>query len=495
MSRLPSSLALIAVCAVLSAPAAGAAEPPRSFTVAAAGDILIHGRVADFAHQYAGGDGYDFTPMLTPIEPWISEADLAICHLESALSVDDTHLSFEPYVYVAPYEIVDAIAAAGYDDCSLASNHATDGGERGIREAIEVFDSRGMPHTGTGCSEDERLPNKYEVNGVIVGHISYTYGVNGSSRLGECVVNVIDADAILADAAWARAQGAEFVIVSLHWGAERNPPPTPQQQALAEILLTSTDVDLILGHHAHVIQPIDWIGNKLVVYGMGNHLSNQNPVYGPDYYATEDGVVVHLTVTEQPDGSFATSDVQFTPTWVNWHGYDILPVAFSLAYGPEELHSYLEASWQHTVSRFTMLTDAEPTPAEWPPVMCQGRAATIVGTERPDLLIGTSGDDVIVGRGGGDTIWGHSGDDLICGGGGNDYVAGGTGSDTLSGGDGDDFLHGDTGADVLWGDDGADSLEGGSDDDLLHGGGSDLLVGGGGNNTCFDDHEDVPCVH
>ncbi len=493
MPRLRSSIALIAVAAVLSGSPAGAAENPRSFTIAAAGDILIHGRVAEYAHGYADGDGYDFSSMFTPIEPWISEADLAICHLESALSADDTHLSFEPYVYVAPYEIADAIAGAGYDDCSLASNHSTDGGERGVREAIEVLDSLGIRHAGTGCSEAERLPNIYEVKGVAVAHISYTYGVSGPSRLGECVVNVINADAILADARWARQNGAEFVIVSLHWGVENNPPPTLEQQTLAETLLNSPDVDLILGHHAHVIQPIDWINGKLVVYGMGNHLSNQNSVYGPKYYATEDGVVVHVTVTEQPDGHFATTDVQFTPTWVNWHGYDILPVAFNLAYGPEELRPELEASMQRTVDRFTMLTDAETTPAEWPAVMCWGRAATIIGTNGPDLLIGTAGDDVIVGRGGGDTIWGHGGDDYICGRDGSDYIAGGTGDDVISGDEGHDFIHGDTGADSLWGDAGADTLDGGAGDDSLHGGSGDLLIGGAGADTCRDGLQDVSC--
>jgi poly-gamma-glutamate capsule biosynthesis protein CapA/YwtB (metallophosphatase superfamily) len=494
MPRLRSSIALIAVCAVVLATAASADESPRSFTIAAAGDILIHGRVAEYAHGYADGQGYDFSSMFAPIEPWISDADLAICHLESALSSDNTHLSFEPYVYVAPHEIADAIAGAGYDDCSLASNHSTDGGERGVREAIEVFDALDIGHTGTGCTEAERLPEIYEVRDVAVAHISYTYGVSGSSRLGDCVVNVINADAILADARWARQNGAEFVIVSLHWGVENHPPPTSEQQALAETLLSSPDVDLILGHHAHVIQPIDWIDDRLVVYGMGNHLSNQNSVYGPDYYATEDGVLVHITVTEQADGHFATTEVQFTPTWVNWHGYDILPVAFNLEYGPEELRPELEASLQRTVERFTMLTDAETTTAEWPVVMCWGRAATIIGTDGPDLLIGTGGDDVIVGRAGGDTIWGHGGNDYICGRDGNDYIAGGTGDDVISGDDGSDFLHGDTGNDSLWGDDGTNSLEGGAGDDLLNGKAGDLLVGGAGEDTCRDRLQDVPCA-
>jgi len=462
----------------LTAPAAGADEPPRSFTIAATGDILIHGMVAQAAAAYAGGEGYDFTPMLAPTEPWIAEADLAICHLEGNLSPTNTGLSYYPR-FIGPHEVAEAIAAVGYDTCSLAGNHALDGGRRGLEDTIALLEEQGVAHEGTARSEQERLPGFYEVKGIRVAHLDYTYGTNGLPRSAPYEVNIIDRDAILADARWARDQGAEFVILTLHWGIEKHHPPTGTQAALAEELLGSPDIDLILGSHAHVVQPIDWVNGKVVVYGMGNHLSNQNSIWGPDYYSTEDGLMVHLTVTEQPDGSFATTRVQYTPTLVEFRSYRVLPIAWALAAGEGD-PALLQASWDRTVAHVTML-DADGldlTPAAWEPLSCRGLAATVVGTAGDEVLVGTPGDDVIVGRGGDDVILALEGNDLICAGGGNDTIWGGDGWDTLWGGEGADVLHGGAGRDRLYGEEGNDTLWGGPDGDALYGGdGDDTLLG------------------
>jgi poly-gamma-glutamate capsule biosynthesis protein CapA/YwtB (metallophosphatase superfamily) len=488
-SRLRRWLPFLLLPALL-APAAGADEPPRSFTIAASGDILIHGAVARAAAAYAGDGGYDFTPMLAPTEPWIGEADLAICHLEGTLSPTNTGLSYYP-LFVAPYQVADAIAATGYDACSLAGNHALDGGEQGLEQTIALLEERGIAHEGTARSEEERLPGLYEVNGVTVAHLDYTYGLNGLSRPHWYSVNIIDRTAILDDARWARDQGAEFVILTIHWGVEYNHPPTGEQAALAEELLASPDIDLILGSHAHVVQPIDRVGDEVVVYGMGNHLSNQNSMWGPKYYSTEDGLIVQVTVTEQPDGSFAATRVEYTPTWVEMGTYRVLPIAWAQAAGEGDA-VLLAASWERTAATVTMLGAAglEATPAAWGALSCRGHAATLVGTAGDDVLVGTPGDDVIVGRGGNDVILALAGDDLVCAGDGDDTVWGGPGRDELWGGEGDDDLFGDAGPDRLYGEQGDDTLWGGTDDDFLIGGdgddrllgheGDDLLTGGSG---------------
>ncbi|MBM3695076.1 MAG: CapA family protein, partial [Actinobacteria bacterium] len=399
-------LGAVVLLLALAGPAAAAEDSPRTFTIAAAGDILIHRMVAQQAAVYAGGDGYDFYPMLAPTEPWIAEADLAICHLEGTLSATNTGLSYYP-LFVAPYQIADAIAAVGYDACSLASNHAMDGGESGLIQTIEQLEARGIAHQGTARSEEERLPGLYRVKGVTVGHLDYTYSLNGLPRPHRYSVNVIDREAILADARWAREHGAEFVILSIHWGEENHHPPTAQQAALAADLMASPDIDLILGSHAHVVQPIGWVNGKVVVYGMGNHLSNQNQIWGPSYWSTEDGLMVYLTVTEQPDGTFATTRVQYTATWVEMGSYRVLPIDWALAAGEGDRH-LMTASRQRTLANVTMLgtEGLEATTATWPPLLCRGRPATIVGTAGPDVLVGTPGDDVIAGRGGNDLILG-----------------------------------------------------------------------------------------
>jgi hypothetical protein len=488
--------AAASILLTLPFPAVGTAdEPPRSFTIAASGDILIHSSVARAAAAYGEAGAYDFTPMLAPTEPWIAEADLAICHLEGALSPDDTGLSYYP-LFVAPHTVADAIAAAGYDACSLAGNHALDRGRQGLEETIELLEARGIAHEGTARTEEERLPGLYRVKGVTVAHLDYTYGLNGLPRPAWYSVNVIDPEAILADARWAREQGAEFVVLTIHWGVEYQHAPTTEQEALADTLTASPDIDLILGSHAHVVQPIARVNGKVVVYGMGNHLSNQNSVWGAKYYSTEDGVIVQVTVTEQPGGGFAATRVEYTPTWVEMPTYRVLPVEWARSVGVGNA-ALLAASAQRTTGYITMLATEglEASPAAWPPMLCQGRVAGLVGTAGPDVLIGTPGNDVITGRGGHDTIYGFGGDDLICGGDGDDTLWGGPGLDHLLGGDGDDRLYGgpdrDTlrgqaGHDTLWGDGEADTLSGGDGDDVLYGHeGDDLLIAGPGTDRLW----------
>ncbi|NIR37462.1 MAG: CapA family protein, partial [Actinobacteria bacterium] len=292
---------------------------------------------------------------------------LAICHLEGTLSPTNTGLAGFPR-FTAPREVGDALARAGYDVCSTAGNHAADRGWQGIVDTLDVLDAAGVGHDGTARTEAERLPSLRDVNGVRVAHLSYTYGLNGLGRPEPWAVNVTDETSIRADAAWAKENGAEFVILSLHWGVERHVPPTAGQEALARSLLEDSDVDLILGTHAHVIQPIDRIGDKVVVYGMGNSLSNQFTRWGlPYYYATEDGVVVHLTVTEV-DGRFVVTDTSFTPTTVEWATYRVMASDHSLAIGDGAYPDNLAESRARTVERILMLgvDDVEVTGAAWP---------------------------------------------------------------------------------------------------------------------------------
>jgi poly-gamma-glutamate synthesis protein (capsule biosynthesis protein) len=346
---------------------------PRSFTIAAAGDVLIHRRISEVARTNPGE--YDFSPMFSLIKPWIEVADLAICHLEVTLSPDNSGLAFFPK-FVAPHEIADAIAAAGYDTCSIAGNHALDAGWPGVVTTLDFLDAAGVRHDGTARNQEERLPGLYEVAGVTVAHLSYTYGTNGQPIPPDhpYAINVIDAPAILADARWARDNGAEFVIVSLHWGLENVVGPTGSQVALAEILLGSPYVDLILGAHAHVVQPIGQINGKYVVYGMGNQLSNQNGAFGEEYFSTEDGLTVLIRVSERPDGTFAADGIDIVPTWVRNLDYQIFAVANALAEGVTPTWA-LETSLQRTQGRVRSLgapgIRLAPSPPPTAPCACR----------------------------------------------------------------------------------------------------------------------------
>jgi poly-gamma-glutamate synthesis protein (capsule biosynthesis protein) len=340
----------------------------RSFTIAATGDVLIHEAIATVARPT---DGYDFAPLLAPIGRWLEPADLAICHLEGTLSPTNTGLLYQqgdthPAYFNAPREVADALAATGYDACSTASNHALDRGSDGITETLDVLDGAGIAHAGTARNPAEQGASLYEVTGVVVGHISATFGTNvAGSPDRPWEVDRIDTEALLAEANRAREQGAEFVVLSLHWGTEYRPQPTQYQVDLADALLGSADIDLILGHHAHVVQPIDRIGDEVVVYGMGNHISNIRGRADGSKNGGEDGVIVHITVTEQTDGGFLATEVRFTPTWVDPVTKEVLPVAVALQTDNPNVGA-LEASWLRTVERISLFGALGVEPTEVP---------------------------------------------------------------------------------------------------------------------------------
>lgn len=333
--------------------------PPRTFTIAATGDILVHSSVWEKAREYglASGQGFDFRPMFRKVKGILSAADLAICHLETPLSPDNRNLSSYP-IFNVPKEVADAVAFAGYDACSTASNHSLDQGPDGIAATLRALDAAGIEHAGMARNKAEaRRPTLLEVNGVTVGHLSYSYGFNGfvppSAR--PWVANRIDPPAIMDEARRARERGAEFVVVSLHWGTEYATAPTAFQLDVAGQLAKAPAIDLILGHHAHVVQPIGRIGSKYVVYGMGNLLSNMTSSLGSA--GVQDGVIVHLLVEERGK-RFAVKRVTYTPTWVEqgttWR---ILPVAVMLdaRTTPDATRGLLEASWSRTVSAIESL--------------------------------------------------------------------------------------------------------------------------------------------
>ncbi len=493
MRRVSASVGLVLLFAAIPAHAGEPDPEARSFTIAASGDILIMDSVRQVADAHAPGyRTHDFFPMFARIEPWISSADLAICHIETPLlsagssitraSPNSPHPSFS-----APPELVDALVATGYDACSTAANHALDWGLDGLIASLDVLDEAGLGHTGTFRSPAENHPSLYEVNGVTVAHGSYTFGTNLIFVPEKWAVNYLDLEKMLSDAAWAREQGAEFVMFSIHWGKDYQVLPSERQLEYVAPLMASPDIDLIVGHHAHVIQPIDVINGKYVVYGMSNHLSNIRGWPHIERNGAEDGMIVHFEVTEQDDGSFEVTDLSYTPTWVHPNTKEIVPVQHTLAYEPGWREGDLRASLRRTVERAGLLGfTGGTTPTPWPAISCRGKVATILGSQGDDLLIGTDGDDVIVTRGGDDAVWAGDGDDLVCLGAGDDFVNGGDGDDYIRAGDGNDLVMGHGGADTLWGGDGDDVVSGLGGSDLIIGEpGDDSLVGGDGDDVIW----------
>jgi poly-gamma-glutamate synthesis protein (capsule biosynthesis protein) len=331
--------------------------PPRTGTMAFGGDVLIHSGVWKAADT---GAGYDFSPMLAPIAPQLSAADLAICHLEVTLARPEDGLSSYPR-FRAPRALAGDLAEAGFDGCSVASNHALDFGEQGVVATLDALDEAGLAHAGTARSPEENArPAVYDVNGIAVAQLSYAYGFNGfvppAGR--EWLVDQIDPALILADAQAARDAGAELVVVSLHWGNEYRHEVVEAQQTVADALAAEPGaVDLVVGHHTHVVQPISKVGEVWVVWGMGNLLSNNAPRCCPT--ETTDGVIVTATIGDIA-GGVGVTDVAFTPTWNERSTFRVLPAAATIAAGSApELDADLRASYERTAGYILGLGAAE----------------------------------------------------------------------------------------------------------------------------------------
>ena len=328
------------------------ASTPRGFTLLASGDVLPHRSVVERARAYGARSGhpYDFGPMFAAIRPIVSAADLAVCHLETPLSPSGHDLSGYP-TFNAPPQLAAAIRDAGYDACSVASNHSMDRGPPGVAGTLGVLDKASLGHAGMARSPREAQHTLLTVRGVRVALLSYTYGLNGF-RLPPrrpWLVNLLSPGRILAATRAARRAGSQFTVVFLHWGQEYRSAPTPAQRKLAAKLLADPSVDLILGHHAHVVQPVQRIHSKWVAFGMGNSLSAQSAACCPA--ATQDGVLLHVTVARQ-NGRLVVEKVRYTPTWVEHPSYRIRPVLEALANGSASpaIRAMLRGSLQRTTA-------------------------------------------------------------------------------------------------------------------------------------------------
>jgi poly-gamma-glutamate synthesis protein (capsule biosynthesis protein) len=286
-----------------------ATPAPRSFTVVASGDVLLHTPLWDQARQdaaAAGEPGYDFGPMFASVQPVVSSADLAICHMETPLGDPDGPFSSYPTFNVPP-QVATTLADIGYDTCTTASNHSIDKGAAGVQRTLDALDAAGIKHAGTARDEVEwATPTLLRVGDVTVASLSYTFSFNGLRRPRDkpWLANPIDVDTILFDARRARIAGADVVIVSLHFGTEYSSSPNRYQLDIGRDLIGSPDIDLIIGHHAHVVQPMEKVGGKWIAYGMGNEVSNQTRE------GTRDGIMPRFTFSEVSRGVFQVTRVE-----------------------------------------------------------------------------------------------------------------------------------------------------------------------------------------
>lgn len=289
----------------------------REITLSAIGDILIHDRVYDVAEK---DEGYDFSPMLKNVEPYLNETDITFANQESVIGGEEVGLSSYP-AFNSPTEIGDTLKEDGVDIVSMANNHALDRGEEAIQSAIHHWEDIGMMYTGANKDEDDQSHIRVVETdtGMDVAFLAYTYGTNGIEVPDgkDYLVNYIDKEQIKQDIEEARHE-ADVVALSLHFGEEYERMPNEEQEDLVQFA-ADHGVDLVLGHHPHVLQPPEWIdgkdGNKMfAIYSLGNFLSGQDKPH------TQVGGILQLTIRQTIEDDESTIDVKdpsFMPTYVD----------------------------------------------------------------------------------------------------------------------------------------------------------------------------------
>ncbi len=321
--------AFVAGAAVSAATVGGATadEPadrltrhPRTFSVVATGDWLAERLVTNAAAAAAAGDGarYDHGPILDPIAPILRSANLAICHMETPIGVPGAPVGFvgraanRRTLFSAPYELAADLHRSGFDRCSTASNHSNDQGVGGIATTLDALDAAGLTHTGTARSPAEAMPGVFVVDGIAVSHLSYARNSNTPWPAEAWRLNRLDdAGAVGRDVAAARAAGAEVVILSVHVFVEMRSTPDADDRALIGAITRDADVDLVVVHGPHVVQPVETVNGTPVFWSVGNLASGMG-VPGRGKYSDPralDGLMAAVRFIEQPDGTFvATAD-------------------------------------------------------------------------------------------------------------------------------------------------------------------------------------------
>lgn len=237
------------------------------------GDALLHSSL--YKDGYQNGV-YNFQKQLELIKPIVQTYDLAFYNQESILGGTEIGLSDYP-TFNSPWEFGDAMLDAGFNLVSLANNHTLDRGEKAILKSCEYWQNKDALYAGSYCSKEasEEIKIK-EKNGIKYTLLAYTYGTNGIKvpEGKEYLVNIYSDEKVKNDIEKVRDK-VDVLLVSMHWGTEYKTEPTEEQKRQAEYL-SSLGVDIIIGTHPHIIQPITYINDTLVIYSLGNFISAQS---------------------------------------------------------------------------------------------------------------------------------------------------------------------------------------------------------------------------
>lgn len=288
-------------------PSATASAAPDEVEIVVTGDVLLHQGLWAQAEADGGGE-LDFGPLVAGLRPFTEPADLAICNMETPLAEPGGPYSGYPAFEVPP-QIVPALVEIGYDACTTATNHTLDAGTVGLERTLDVLGEAGIATTGSyRTAQDAEEPLVLDADGVRVGLVTGTYGLNGNVPDAAWRVDLLDVPRMVARARAAREAGAEIVLAAVHAGDEYSSAASQQQIDVTHALADSGEFDFVYGHHTHSVLPIEKYRDTWIVHGLGNSLSElatRVPV-------NNEGLTVSMSFTRQ-DGQWEAQAPVWTP--------------------------------------------------------------------------------------------------------------------------------------------------------------------------------------
>lgn len=325
-------------------------QPPvtkvSTATIGSTGDLLLHNKVIRSGYDKAT-DTYNYESIFSYFSAFVSQVDYAVANLEVTLCGDDNGYEYAGYpCFNAPDAIVDAAKTAGFDMLLTANNHSFDTRFKGFMRTQEVIMDRKLDYIGTRYREEDKNYIVKEINGIQIGMICYTYNTGFDSN-GNVSLNYIPLTAqasqlinsfsyddlegfyekLAGELAGMREDGAEAIMLYIHWGDEYSTTPNSTQKKMAQALC-DLGIDVIVGNHAHVPQPVELLTNAqdetqktLCLYSMGNAISNirRGGKYPPE---TEDGLLFKVTFAKYSDGTVVLECADVLPTWVDRYEED-----------------------------------------------------------------------------------------------------------------------------------------------------------------------------
>lgn len=292
---------------------------PITIHMSAFGDTMCH--LTNIKNAYdSSSKNYDFSNVFKNIRKYTENADITIGNLETTFAGSSRGYTGYP-TFNAPEILGQNLKDIGVDVLTTANNHCMDKGNSGLVSTLNFLDNYGIAHTGTARSEDEQNTILIkDVNGIKIAFLSYTYGTNGITIPSDkpYSVNLIDKELIKKHIASAKEQNVDVICVSMHWGIEYKLKPNSTQKELADFLFEN-GVDIILGSHPHVLEPMEkrtitlndgTTKDGFVIYSLGNFVSGQV------YANTKSTVILDIQITKNSEGKISIDSVKYTPVYL-----------------------------------------------------------------------------------------------------------------------------------------------------------------------------------